>query len=383
MAKILFLVPNDWYLFSHRQELLATLIEKGHDVHVLTEISVKTADIPKPLDKATFHPFIGKGYGHDGLVGVYAQMKVIRKIIKCVSPDIIHIITIRFLFLAPYLSFGFKYNTVISIAGLGGLKNLSPQRQIFVGGFLWLARRFLGSRRVRYIFQNTIDAETLIGQPFAPLVEKGVYLIRGAGVDIMQFSFCSDIVARADRLLFAGRLLRSKGVLDFIEVAKSLDKSHGLRPTIAGRIDSHASDSLGKDEILQATQNTDVELFFDCQEIDKLMQETAIFVLPSRYAEGLPKVVLEAMATGAVVITTDWPDHDKVIDDGKTGMIIRKSELTPAELEKSILALVNDNKLRIAMATKARKAIEKRFSAKDIVDQHLKVYDTWIKETND
>nr|WP_280637708.1 glycosyltransferase [Shimia sp. R9_3] len=372
----MFLVPSDWYLFSHRKELLSALVALGHDVHVFTEITVPKDEVPEELRSVTFHPFAGKG-ANKGL-GLFEQMRATRDIIKTLDPDLVHVITIRFLLLAPYLAVGRSMNSVISIAGLGGLEQLSLPKRILVHSFLVLAKFKSGSKNIKYVFQNTVDGEVLLGKQFSRRLNENVFLIRGAGVDIDQFSSEDKPSRNRNRILFAARLLKSKGIIEFIEAIKASEISHRYRPTIAGRLDEASFDGLSENELEDQVGGTGIEVLYDHRDMAALMTETTVFVLPTNYAEGLPKVVLEAMAAGAVVITTDWPDYDKVIDDGVSGLIVPKSKLSYQALSRAITSLLDDHSKRTSMSHAARRKVVDHFSTDYVVSAQLKVYGDWI-----
>lgn len=371
--RIVLLVPSDWYLFTHRSEIIVALIKAGFDVHVVAELSVPPQDRPVEYSKVTFHSSSGKAKLGSSTSAVIAQWVEIRKIIKVLKPDLVHVITIRMLMLAPLLLFSFRQKAVISIAGLGKLKSQAGVRAIFVFILRILVWLSVFNRRREYIFQNEIDKQYFLGLRNSAS-RKNVSLIRGAGVNLNKIKFSKSRVQNANRILFASRLLKSKGVLSYINAVKSIKEKTTLQPTLCGRLDPGGEDSLTELDLINNVGSADVDIIINADNVDYYMQESAIFVLPSFYAEGLPKAVLEAMAGGAVVITTDWPDVTKVIQNGENGIVIPKGSLTDKVLAENILQLAQDPKRRLIMAENARNVVQEKFSVSAVVDCHMKIY---------
>ena len=106
------------------------------------------------------------------------------------------------------------------------------------------------------------------------------------------------------------------------------------------------------------------------------IREADIFCLPS-YREGFPKVLIEAMASGAAIVATDVPGCRQAVQHMETGLLVPKQN--PEALSEAIEILVNDVSLRQRLAERARQRVEKELTKEIIGMQTLKVYNGVLK----
>ena len=157
-------------------------------------------------------------------------------------------------------------------------------------------------------------------------------------------------------ILHAGRLLRSKGVMDLVAAAKILKERFGkaVRILIAGPHTDGDPDGLDDAERRLLETSPDVE-FLGARspvEMPALMASADIFVLPTRYPEGLPRVLLEAGATGAALVAGDVDGTRAFIENGVNGLLL---ESTQAEaLAEALSRLISDPLLRDRYGEAAR-----------------------------
>jgi len=173
------------------------------------------------------------------------------------------------------------------------------------------------------------------------------------------------------KILFVGRLVPVKGLEYLIEAMERVTKEIPQATlTIVG--DGPLRKELEK--VVEELSMQDKIRFAGMQphsKIPKYMQEADLFVLPS-LSEGLPLVLLEAMAASTPVVTTNVGGIPDAVIDGETGILI-PSKNTDA-LSKAIVSLLGDRIKQKVMGEKARKNIEERFVWSIVVDETLKVY---------
>jgi glycosyltransferase involved in cell wall biosynthesis len=110
------------------------------------------------------------------------------------------------------------------------------------------------------------------------------------------------------RLLYVGRLLKSKGIQTVIDVFNDLKiKSPSVLLTIAGTIDEHNPDSLTQTEIDRFTSLDGVNYLGYVNDLDSVYKECNVLLFPSVYREGIPRVILEALSQGLTIVTFDMP----------------------------------------------------------------------------
>ena len=106
------------------------------------------------------------------------------------------------------------------------------------------------------------------------------------------------------------------------------------------------------------------------------MQKCSIFVLPSYYPEGMPKVICEALSCGLPVITTDTPGCRDAIIPNVTGLLVPTRDVD--SLVNSILYLIADRSRLTKMSINARNFAIDNFDVSKIVLRHLEIYDSLL-----
>jgi len=213
------------------------------------------------------------------------------------------------------------------------------------------------------IFQNDDDRQFFEHLGLLAGV-RDVHRIPGSGVDLAHFPHVPlDGASGITTFLFAGRLLRDKGLLDFVEAARALralrtDEST-FRFRIAGMLDSNPS-AVSAAEIEHWTRGGMVEHLGRLEDVRPALAACTVFVLPS-YREGMPMAILEAMATGRAVVTTDVPGCRETVVDGESGTLVPPG--APAALAVALEQFVEDRTLATRMGVAARTRAEGVFDA--------------------
>jgi glycosyltransferase involved in cell wall biosynthesis len=174
-----------------------------------------------------------------------------------------------------------------------------------------------------------------------------------------------DDTASGEGVLYVGRLAPKKGVEYLIEAISDLD----VHLTIVG--DGPEREKL---ETMAAKSRASVtfEGFVDPDAVDDYYRSAGVFVLPSIEGEGMPNVVLEAMAWGLPVVTTNSGGLPTVIDHETTGYLVPMRN--PRALANVIKDLTNDPKKRNKIGLQARQHVRKNHSWSANVDELKGVY---------
>lgn len=165
------------------------------------------------------------------------------------------------------------------------------------------------SRKV--VFQNPDDMREFVSRHLAQ--ERQCMFVNGSGVDLSHFA-CADLPP-APRFLMACRLLVGKGVREYAAAARQVASSFPdhLEPgpsaprfALAGALDSNPS-SISRAELEEWQSEGVLEYLGELSDVRPAYRNCSVFVLPSFYREGVPRTILEAMAMGRPIITTDTP----------------------------------------------------------------------------
>lgn len=186
--------------------------------------------------------------------------------------------------------------------------------------FLRLYREGVRKARKIFVFNKDDHADMLA----AGIVSKRhiVVQVPGSGVDTGHFP-SQPLPEGAPHFLMVGRLMRDKGVYEYLEAARRVGGEFpDARFSILGRAETFNPTGIAEKDIAGLQQDYPVAFLPETTDVRPYLARSSVFVLPSYYREGLPRTILEAMATGRAVITTDMPGCRDPIEDGRNGIIV-------------------------------------------------------------
>jgi glycosyltransferase involved in cell wall biosynthesis len=192
-------------------------------------------------------------------------------------------------------------------------------------------------------------------------------VIRGSGVDIRAFTPTPEPDG-PPIVLLASRLLWDKGVSEFVDAARRLRKrSVACRMVIVGTPDINSPNAVPS-AVLERWDNTgEVEWWGLRSDMAQVLSQSAIVTLPSYYGEGVPKVLLEAAASGRPIVTTDWPGCRDVVQHGGNGLLVQPRD--PEGLADALERLLRNPGERAAMGARGRTIAEQEFEEGLVVGQ--------------
>ena len=368
------MVINDmaWF-WSHRLPLAKAVQGEGFTLHLAaaaagSDLRVKEAGvIPHDL------PASARG------VNMFKHLAIvlgIAKTIRCVRPDIIHAMTVRYALytaLAARMAGG-KEPLVFTIAGLGTLfTHKTLKSRLIRLGVLPLLRFAFSRENVFLIFQNRDDRRLILEAGIVR--EDRTEVIRGSGVNLSEFPFSQEEeeTDAPPKILFASRLLKEKGICDFVEAARLL-KAGGVaaRFQVAGSVDAGNPHSIARAEIEGWEKEGLIEWLGQCRDMPETLRASTMVVLPSYYGEGVPKVLLEAAATGRAIITCDMPGCREAVEQDVNGLLVPPKD--PESLAAAIARLLDDSVLRKKLGVGGRRRVEEDFNVESVNAQTLAVY---------
>jgi len=288
-----------------------------------------------------------------------------------IRPDLVHLVTIK-----PVLYGGLMARLagvpamVAAISGLGTVFIERDQKRSWMrSGVEWFYRLALGHPNAKVIFQNPDDRAALIG--IRAVREEKTALIRGSGVSLAVYPMRPEPEG-VPVVTFAARLLKDKGVREFVEAARAL-KERGVvaRFWLVGSPDLGNLTSISEEELSQWSKNGLVEALGYRTDIPDLFAKSNIVVLPS-YREGFPKVLIEAAACGRAVVTTDVPGCCDAIEPETTGLLVPARDASA--LADAIQALIDAPLRRKQMGVSGRALAEREYAIEKVVDAHLAIY---------
>ena len=300
------------------------------------------------------------------------------RLMRQLKPDLVHLVTIK-----PVLYGGLIARIAgvpAVVAAISGLGSVFITRRGMVSwlrhGVEALYRLALGHPHLKAIFQNPNDQALLIR--LSAVRGKQTVLIRGSGVALADYPVKSEPIG-IPVVTFASRLLKEKGVLEFVEAARLLkDRGVTSRFWLVGAPDPGNPSSICDKEIEHWQKSEFIEPLGYRTDIAEIFANSNLVVLPSSYREGLPKVLIEAAATGRAVITTDQPGCRDAIEPNMTGLLVPTKDAVA--LADAIEHLLKNPDLRQSMGNAGRKLAEREFGIEKVVAAHLKVYRELLEE---
>jgi glycosyltransferase involved in cell wall biosynthesis len=371
--RLMFVVNNPAFFMSHRVPVALAAQQAGYDVHVATMDGPAVADIQAlgmthhaiPMTRSGKHPLQELGT-------LLALVRLFRR----VRPDVVHLVTIK-----PVLYGGIAARIarvpgmVAAISGLGFVFLSNSLKMRLVRAVVArLYRVALGHPNSRVIFQNANDRDLL--KSLGAVRDEQVVMIRGAGVDLEAYRASPEPPAPPVVVTMVARLLRDKGVREFVEAAALL-RARGMPVTmqLVGGLDAGNPASATQQEVDAWQRDGAVQALGERSDIAELYAASHIAVLPS-YREGLPKSLIEAAACGRAVVTTDVPGCRDAIEPGQTGLLVPVRDAQ--SLADAIARLTEDAALRQRMGAAGRALAEREFDIKRVARIHVELYDALV-----
>mgnify|MGYP006125819121 FL=1 len=371
--KILFLVNVDWFFVSHRLGIARAAIEKGYEVHLATTVTNQASIIK---DTGLILHELQMSRSGSRIIGNLKTLIAIIKIFREVNPQLVHLVTIKPIILGGIAARFTKIHGVIAaVSGLGSsfLDNgIYGKIKLFFIKKLY--RISLGNLNIQVICQNQNDTEDV--QKISQLPLANFSLIEGSGVSLTKFRYSEDN-REIPNVIMASRLLCDKGVMEFVDAARSLKESKtNVNMILVGEPDPDNPSSITKLQVTSWEREGILEYWGHQEDMEKILQQSSIVVLPS-YREGFPKILIEAAACGRAVITTDVPGCRDAIYNGVTGILV--PEKNAVALADAIKELALNPNLYKEMGKKGRKMAENRFDEKNVISKHLEIYNQLLK----
>ncbi|MBI4020051.1 MAG: glycosyltransferase family 4 protein [Candidatus Aenigmarchaeota archaeon] len=172
-------------------------------------------------------------------------------------------------------------------------------------------------------------------------------------------------------VLYVGRFARKKAVPVLLKAAASVKKGKSLKICLVGgnKGDDDYNSIMGMIR-KYGLSNVEIIAAVNHQKLAEYYNRAKVFVLPS-YHEGMPKVLLEAMACGVPVVATNVCGNRDVVDE-RAGFLVKAGD--PQNLAHKIKELLEDDGLRSRMGREGRRRVERRFTWDKIAEEHIKLY---------
>lgn len=212
------------------------------------------------------------------------------------------------------------------------------------------------------IFVLNEDDRALVLRTGMISARERVTRVNGTGIDLDTFAHVPPKDA-APKFLLIARLLREKGLEEYVAAARILKRRHPHSQfQLIGPLDSNPG-AIGRAELDSWRAEGIIEYLGEVADVRPYLRACSVYVLPS-YREGMPRTVLEALATGRAVITTTAPGCRETVDDGVNGFLVPPRDA--AALAAAMQRFIDEPALIPAMGRASRQRAETDFDVRAV-----------------
>ncbi len=373
--RILIITTQDKFFLSHIQDRATYFKAEGCTVGVAAQ---KTSDeMVKKINELGFS-FYDTKIERQGL-NPFTQLTALIRLFKIQSifkPDISYHLGAKAIFYGTITARLFNENVGIVNApiGLGYVfASQSKKAKLLRPLVLRFYKYLLNPKNSRVIVENFDDIQFFIEKGY--LNPSDAFCILGAGVDTNKFvpvPFSSKNTTCT--VVMASRLIKEKGVFDFVQAANILHKNKvPVRMQIIGEPDYGNPSSLTEIEYEELRHNPVIECLGFQSNVIPHLQKAHICCLPSFYREGLPRILVEACSTGLAIITTENVGCKEAIRGGN-GFLVAPHDID--KLVQYIEFLVFNSKELEQMEKESRKIALQYFDSKSICKRTFEIIKT-------
>lgn len=370
--RVVLAANTSWYLHNFRTTLMRRLQDAGATVIAVAGPDDYTDVLAEVADEFEEIPFARGG----------ASVRDFRALARCLSvyrhskPDAVLNFTTKANLISGVAAMVSGVPVVTNVSGLGRSFNngaRSTMRGLIIGGY-----RIVGRAAVHTFYQNRRDLHLGVQLGISRDVRSS--LLPGSGVDVMRFR--PRIAARKGRVHFVhvARLMRAKGTFDFLEASERLIKQYpgGVRFSIAGPL-SELSDP-DREVFREKCERLGVDYVGMTGDVPAFLEDAHAVVLPSVYAEGVPRSLIEASATGKVLICYPNPGCEEIVRHGQNGFVTERPGVD--ELVKAMAWVVQMPAARYEqICLEACHVARTEFDEQVVIERYLSVLRTLLRRT--
>jgi glycosyltransferase involved in cell wall biosynthesis len=313
--KFILVSPKNRTAYNFRGDLVKKIIKAGYEVVItgpnrdnvekVEELGARFVEIP--MNKNGVNPLKD-----------FAYMNALRKLFKEEKPDVILGYTSKPVI---YASIAGKLagvpHKVAMVTGAGYAFTAKTKKAKIIKLIMSILYRIGFICADTVIFQNTDDKEQFINEKLVRADKCKI--VNGSGVNMEKFSF--EPYPHQMTFFMLSRVMYSKGIREYLEACEIVKAKYpDVRCMLLGACEG-IQDSLSQEDLDTYINKGIIEHFGETDTVADYYKQCSVYVLPS-YREGTPRTVLEAMAMGRAVITTDAPGCRETVIDGETGFLV-------------------------------------------------------------
>lgn len=363
--KFLLISPKNRTVYNFRGDLIKEIIKSGYEVIVTGPDNTDVNKIEALGARFVEIPMNKTG---TSILKDIKYCKSLGSLMKKENPDII-------------LGYTIKPVVYGSIAGkLVGVKNINCM--VTGGGYTFTATSFKAKLlgiivRMLYrvgfacanhvIFQNPDDLEEFCERKL--ISRKKCSIVNGSGVNVDHYEV-SEFPNEVSFFMLS-RLLKSKGVVEYLQAAEVVKKEYPhIKFFLLGKYETNMQDAVAKEFVEQYIERGIIQRFDETNDVRPYYAMSSVYVLPS-YREGTPRTVLEAMAMGRPIITTDTQGCRETVVENRNGFLVPIRDYE--ELANKMKLFIEQPTLLGTMGNASREYVIEKFEVGNVNADMLRI----------
>ena len=376
--KIFYIINHTSFFVSHRLDLAKYARNSSYDIFLIVgrESSKKMHSYSKKILKKNKIQYFRANFSSSSinlfkeLVGFFQ----VYNYCKNFKPDVIHTASPKANLIGGLV--GKLLNVpsmVISISGQGYLYTKKNFINLILSNvYDYIFKYIFSHKNKKIILQNSEDYKKFVKIDN----KKDCILIPGSGVNTKKFYNINSKHSKKN-ILYVGRILKDKGILEYIEASKIIKKKFPKwNFYVVGPKDYENPSKISNFLLKKWINEKNIKWFDYSPNMKKFYKNASIVCMPS-HREGFSKVLLEAGASARPIVTSDVAGCKEAIIPNKTGLVF-KSKNTK-DLVKKLIILINDKNKRIKYGVEGRKLVKSKFDIKIINKRIINIYKNLIK----
>jgi glycosyltransferase involved in cell wall biosynthesis len=219
----------------------------------------------------------------------------------------------------------------------------------------------------KVIFQNQDDLHTFVDHGYLS-IEKTAH-VYGSGVNMARFKYTE--IPTPIVFLMIGRIIKEKGVFEYSKAARIVkEKFPQAKFLLIGGLDKSFG-SIKSEDLFPYIEDESIEYLGEVSDVTYHLEKCRFFVLPTYYREGLPRTILEAMAIGRPIITTDWPGCRDAVKDGENGFLVKPMDVI--KLAEKMIFLIENPIIAEQFAKKGYQFCKENFDVSIVNSEMLEI----------
>jgi glycosyltransferase involved in cell wall biosynthesis len=319
--KIAIVANTTWNIYNFRLNVIEELSNRGFEVLVIAPVD-DYIEYKKQFPQVKHYALRSLNRNsRNPLKDILLTIELRRKY-KRLKPDIVLHYTHKPNIFGTLAAFSLGIPSVSVVTGLG----YAFIRNNLINKITTLLYKLSGNKAAKMIFENEDDRQFFIDKRIIS-AEKAV-AVKGCGVNLSYFyPYPNGQIKRKTTFTYIGRLLYDKGILEFVEAARVLAKQNeDVEFWVIGELDDNNPSTVREDDVLEWVNNDIIKYYGFVRDVRPLISKSDCIVLPS-YREGLPRIVIEAMAMAKPIITTQTPGCRETVDEGRSGYLVPSKDI--------------------------------------------------------